>query len=198
MTDTQVDGRSAFVASRRASRRHGSPPGTWNSGGTGPACWRPGDRRLPGARRGPDRISRTAGPDTFQSTTDPVVFVDAALAIVERDAPIHERSQAWAHVTAESIEVGPNGDWEQWALTPVEATVETRTVPTINRGFGAVIEASVAASRLEIPATDRATSSDGSRTVRAVIERTGGPREREALEHIVSAHRLDAGAERIA
>ncbi|AEH35739.1 DUF447 domain-containing protein [Halopiger xanaduensis] len=124
------------------------------------------------------------GEGYVQFVDDPVVFVDAALSILERDDPILESAAAWVRVAVEPIERGTeNGtEWEKWELQPLAATVERTTVPTINRGFGAVVEATVAASRLDVPGYDEETLRDRLAYYDSVVERAGGPREREALE----------------
>jgi hypothetical protein len=55
-------------------------------------------------------------------------------------------------------------------------------VPTTNRGYYAVIEATVAASRLDAPGYDEAALRERIDYFAGVIERCGGEREREALE----------------
>jgi hypothetical protein len=88
-----------------------------------------------------------------QFSTDPVDFVDAACSIREEDEPVLESADAWAKVDAESVDRGTEGDtqWVDWELTPVESAIERETVPTTNRGYYAVVEATVAASRLDVP-----------------------------------------------
>ncbi|MGM0389535.1 MAG: DUF447 domain-containing protein, partial [Natrinema limicola] len=53
-----------------------------------------------------------------------------------------------------------------------------------DRGFGAVVEATVAASRLEVAAYDDAELRDRLAYFESVVDRAGGPREREALERV--------------
>ncbi|MFD1562479.1 DUF447 domain-containing protein [Haloarchaeobius amylolyticus] len=121
-----------------------------------------------------------------QFIDDPVVFADAALSIVEREEPILESACAWARVAVECVDAGNEGDteWEEWELRPLESGVERETVPTIDRGFGAVVEATVAASRLGVPAYDDAELRDRLTYFESVVDRAGGPREREALERV--------------
>jgi hypothetical protein len=72
----------------------------------------------------------------------------------------------------------------RWALSPTSATVRERTVPTINRGFYAVVDATVAASRLDVPAFDTGTLLDRLAYFADTVDRCGGPAEREAFERI--------------
>ncbi|GAB3669661.1 DUF447 domain-containing protein [Halopiger thermotolerans] len=126
------------------------------------------------------------GEGYVQFVDDPVVFADAALSILERDAPVLESAAAWVRVAVEPVDRGTeNGtEWEEWELRPLKAGVERTTVPTISRGFGAVVEATVAASRLGVPGYDVAELRDRLSYYELVVERAGGPREREALERV--------------
>ena len=117
---------------------------------------------------------------------DPVLFADAALSIVEREDPLPDAADAWVRVAAEPLETGTDDgtEWEEWALRPLEAGVESTTVPTIDRGFGAVVEATVAASRLGVAGYDDETLRERLEYCASVVTRAGGPREREALERV--------------
>ncbi|ELZ16871.1 hypothetical protein C477_14708 [Haloterrigena salina JCM 13891] len=124
---------------------------------------------------------------------DPVLFADAALSIAEREDPIPDAASAWARVAVESLETGVDEgtEWERWALRPVEAAVESTAVPTIDRGFGAVVEATVAASRLDVAGYDDAELRRRLEYYASVVDRAGGPREREALERVREHYRSD-------
>ena len=74
-----------------------------------------------------------------------------------------------------------------WALDPVESEVVRERVPTVNRGFGAVVDATVAASRLDVSGFETAELLDRLRYFAAVVERCGGPAEREAFARIDEA-----------
>ena len=126
------------------------------------------------------------GEGYVQFVDDPVVFADAALSIVEFEEPILESACAWTRVTVEQVDAGSEGDtdWEEWELRPLESGIERETVPTIDRGFGAVIEATVAASRLGVADYDDAALRDRLAYFESVVDRAGGPREREALERV--------------
>ncbi|ADB60775.1 protein of unknown function DUF447 [Haloterrigena turkmenica DSM 5511] len=117
---------------------------------------------------------------------DPVLFADAALSIVEREGPVPDAANAWARVSVESLETGVDEgtEWERWALRPVETAIESTTVPTIDRGFGAVVEATVAASRLGVAGYDDAKLRQRLEYYASVVDRAGDPREREALERV--------------
>ena len=54
-------------------------------------------------------------------------------------------------------------------------------MPTTNRGFAAVIEVTVAASRLDVPAYDETELRERLAYFADVVETCGGPREHEAL-----------------
>ena len=122
-----------------------------------------------------------------QFTVDPVDFVDAACSIREADEPVLSSADAWAKIEAGRIDAGTEGDtqWVEWALRPVEAAVEREAVPTTNRGYYAVIEATVAASRLDVPGYDSAVLRDRIDYFEGVVESCGGPRERAAFERFL-------------
>ncbi|MEF8843377.1 MAG: DUF447 domain-containing protein [Haloarculaceae archaeon] len=121
-----------------------------------------------------------------QFIRDSRTFVDAALSVREADDPIVEDADAWVHVEAERLGEGESGGtpWVDWALSPVESRVLRESVPTTNRGYYAVVEATVAASRLDVDAYDRAELLDRLRYFESVVETAGGPAEREAFERV--------------
>jgi hypothetical protein len=126
------------------------------------------------------------GGGVVQFVTDPRHFVDAAMTISEADAPVLDSADAWAEVSATMVESGTDGgtQWERWELRPVDAVVERARPWTINRGFGAVIDATVAASRLDVPAFDTDDLLDRLAYFSETVEKCGGPNEREAFERI--------------
>lgn len=128
------------------------------------------------------------GEGYVQFTRDPLDFVDAALAVREESDPVLRSADAWARVAVERIDEGTDGGtrWVEWALHPEETAVETRTVPTTTRGYNAVVEATVAASRLDVAAYDRETLTDRLAYFADVIETCGGDRERAALARLES------------
>ena len=129
----------------------------------------------------------------IQFSVDPADFVDAACSIRETDDPLLASANAWAKIEVESIDRGSEGDtqWVDWALTPVESAVERETVPTTNRGYYAVIEATVAASRLDVPGYDSGVLRDRIEYFGSVVERCGGPREQAAFERFLEHTGLD-------
>jgi hypothetical protein len=139
------------------------------------------------------------GGGVVQFTVDPRDFVAAALTVTERPDPVLASADAWVRVSATPVDDGESGgtDWEDWELRPVESEVRTRRVPTTNRGYNAVVEATVAASRLEVPAYDTATLLDRLARQEELVERCGGPAEREAFDRLsdVTAWREHRGDE---
>lgn len=165
------------------------PNGLWNLAALGLSAPDDGDDRVTARTWGATRTRgnfHRQGEGYVLFVDDPVVFADAALSIVEREAPIHDAANAWVRVAVDSLESGTEDgtEWEKWALRPLESAVESRTVPTIDRGFGAVVEATVAASRLEVPSYDEAGLRERLAYCASVVDRAGGPREREALERV--------------
>ena len=128
------------------------------------------------------RNFRERGEGYVQFTRDPVDFVEAACSIREEERPVLESADAWARVTVESIGTGQDGGtrWEEWALSPVEASVERRVVPVTNRAYGAIVEATVAASRLDVPTYDAAVLRERIRSVEKIVDRCGGARDERA------------------
>jgi len=124
---------------------------------------------------------------------DPELFVAAALGVEEREAPTLPAAAAWVRVAVERSDSGTDGgtEWVEWTLEPVEAVVRERTVPRINRGFGAVVEATVAASRLDVDAYDRPTLVERLAHLGSVVERCGGPAERRAFDRLVALSAWD-------
>ena len=121
-----------------------------------------------------------------QFARDPLLFAEAALSIREADEPVLDAADAWAEVDAERVDAGEDGDtrWEEWALRPVDSAVERRTVPTTNRGYYAVVEATVAASRLGVDAYDDDALRDRLAYFEGVVETCGGERERAAIRRV--------------
>ena len=132
------------------------------------------------------RNFRERGAGYVQFTRDPVDFVDAALAVREEDDPLLDGVDAWARVDVRRFDEGESGGTQfvDWALRPRESAVEQRAVPTTNRGYGAVVEATVAASRLDVDSYDSATLRERLGYFEEVALNCGGPREREAIERV--------------
>ncbi|KTG28024.1 DUF447 domain-containing protein [Haloferax profundi] len=126
------------------------------------------------------------GGGVVQFVTDPLDFVEAAMTIREEPSPVLDSADAWAEVEATQVGSGEDGGtrWERWELRPVDAAVESTRPFTINRGFGAVVDATVAASRLDVPTFDTDVLFDRLAYFAETVEKCGGPREREAFERI--------------
>jgi hypothetical protein len=132
------------------------------------------------------RNFRERGEGYVQFTRDPVDFAEAALSVREESEPVLSSADAWVRVSVEEIDSCEDGgtQWVEWALTAEESGVEQRAVPATNRGHGAVVEATVAASRLDVAGYDRGTLLDRLAYFESVVERAGGERERAAFERI--------------
>ena len=135
------------------------------------------------------RNFRERGRGFVQFTPDPVDFAEAAMTIREEPDPLLDSADAWAEVTVERVDSGEEGDtqWVEWELTPVDSGVERERPATTNRGYYAVIEATVAASRLGVDAYDQAALRDRLEYFESVVERCGGEREQAAFD-VVREH----------
>ncbi len=161
------------------------PNGKWNFAALGLHAGEPVTARTWGHTR-TRRNFHEEGVGVVQFLCDPLVFTESALSVHERDDSIHPATNAWARVSVESVDGGESGntEWEQWELTPVEADIERRTVPTTSRGYGAVIEATVAASRLDVPAYDTDELRERLDYFAEVVATCGGERDRDAMARI--------------
>jgi len=132
------------------------------------------------------RNFRERGSGYVQFTRDPADFAEAALSIREEADPVLDSADAWVRVDVERLDAGEDSgtQWVEWTLSPRESEVERRVVPTTNRGHAAVVEATVAASRLDVPAYDRETMLDRLAYFESVVETAGSEREREAYDRI--------------
>jgi hypothetical protein len=160
-------------------------PGTAEESGTAEG---PVTARTYGRTRTWRNFSERGG-GVVQFTVDPREFVDAALAVYEADDRLLPSADAWVEVTASEVDREAMGGTtvRTWALDPGESAVRTKRVPTINRGFGAVVDAAVAASRLDVPSAETAALLDRLRYAADVVDRCGGPAEREAFARIDEA-----------
>lgn len=124
------------------------------------------------------------GEGCVQFWTDPVDFVEAACSVRETDDPVLDSAAAWARVTVERVDAGEadGTEWVEWALRPVESVVRTRVVPTHSRARAAVVEATVAASRLGVPGYDDTTLRERIAHSADVVDACAGERERAAWE----------------
>jgi hypothetical protein len=119
-----------------------------------------------------------------QFVTDPELFVRAAVTVHEVDDPVLAAAWAWVAVEVESLATGTEGEteWERWALAPTDAAVERETVPTLSRGRMAVVEATVAASRLDVPSYDAADLRERLDWLASVVDAAGDDADHRALE----------------
>lgn len=161
------------------------PNGLWNAAALGLHAGDPVTARTWGNTRTRRNFHRQ-GECYVQFVDDPVTFANAALSILESSEPVLESACAWCRVAVERVDTGTDGgtDWEEWALWPLQSRIERETVPTIDRGFGAVVEATVAASRLDVGDYDEDELRDRLAYYASVVDRAGGSREREALERV--------------
>ncbi|QSG14213.1 DUF447 domain-containing protein [Halapricum desulfuricans] len=159
------------------------PNDRWNVAALGLHAGDPVTARTWGRTR-TRRNVEARGRGYVQFAPDPVAFAEAALTIREESEPILDSADAWAEVEFDRRESGTEGDteWVDWALRPVESRVERRGVRTTNRGYYAVVEATVAASRLGVEAYDQQRLRQRLDYFEGVVETCGGPPEREAFE----------------
>lgn len=183
MTDWPIDleGVTETVVTTRG------PEGRWNAAALGVHGGSPVTARTWGHTRTRQNFERR-GSGYVQFLADPEVFVDAALGISEHEEPILDATAAWTQVTVDRVTDGTEAgtSWVDWALYPEETTVSTRTVPRLRRGTAAVVEASVAASRLDVGAFDRETLSDRLDFFAEVVQRCGDDAEKRAMARIHS------------
>ena len=162
------------------------PNDRWNLAALGLFAGDPVTARTWGRTRTRRNVEARGG-GYVQFTRDPVDYVDAACSVRELAEPVLESVDAWARVAATARESGSEDgtEWVEWGLDPVETAVERRVVPTTDRGHAAIVEATVAASRLDVDAYDTDDLLDRLSYLEGVAERCGGPREREAFSRLV-------------
>jgi hypothetical protein len=132
------------------------------------------------------RNFRERGEGVVQFTTDPGDFVDAALSVREEAAPVLESADAWVQVRPRRVDAGESGGtrWVEWVLEPVVGAIRRERVPTTNRGRYAVVDATVAASRLDVPAYDADELLARLSYFADVVASAGSPAERAAFERV--------------
>ncbi len=167
------------------------PNGRWNVAALGVHAPDDPDDSATATTWGNTRTKRNfhrEGTGVVQFLRDPELFVRGALQIHEVDDPVLDAAAAWVEVEVGSVATGEDGgtEWERWRLDPVEAAVTDRRVPTIDRGLSAVVEATVAASRLDVPAYDTERMLDRLEYLDSVVESAGGPADRRAFERLTS------------
>ncbi|WP_323676658.1 DUF447 domain-containing protein [Halorubellus sp. PRR65] len=123
------------------------------------------------------------GEGVVQFTTDALDFANAALDVFETDAPVLESADAWVRVDATQVDARDEDGTriETWRLDPVESTVRRRVVPVVNRGHAAVVDATVAASRLGVDGFDDDALRERLERAVDVVSTCGGDRERAAI-----------------
>ncbi|WP_247728584.1 DUF447 domain-containing protein [Halovivax limisalsi] len=133
------------------------------------------------------------GTGWVQFSTDPVAFVDAALSIVELDEPVLVDAAAWVRVDVERVESGDEDgtEWVRWRLRPTAGAVRRTRVPRFARAPIAVVEASVAASRLDAPGYDAARGRAVIARAGETVRRTGDERTVRAFDRLLEHAGLD-------
>ena len=161
------------------------PTDRWNLAALGLFAGDPVTARTWGRTRTRRNLEARGG-GYVQFTRDPVDYVDAACSIRELTEPVLESADAWARVAATARESGSEDgtEWVEWGLDPVETAVERRVVPTTNRGHAAIVEATVAASRLDVPGYDADGLRDRIAYFAGVVDRCGSDRETAALRRL--------------
>lgn len=114
---------------------------------------------------------------------EPVLFVRSALSDIEPDAfeliegfPVLKDALAWIRFDCQCKKVGKISVVE---LTPVNGEVIRSTVKPVNRGFNAVIEASVDATRYVIFKEKKYLERIGD--FDKLVRKCGGAQEKEAM-----------------
>lgn len=161
------------------------PADRWNAAALGIHAGEPVTARTWGQTRTRQNFQRR-GTGYVQFVIDPVVFTEAALGIQEAEKPLLAAACAWVSVTVERIGSGVEGEteWVEWTLQPVQTAVLDERVPTLDRGRAAVVEATVAASRLTVVGYDRAELESQLTQLAAIVDRCGSQRDRAALTRI--------------
>lgn len=161
------------------------PNGRWNVAALGLHAGEPVTARTWGATRTKGNFERT-GEGYVQFTRDPVTFVEAALSVTSVDDPVLGDADAWVRVTVERVDAGVSDGtrWIDWRLHPVESHVERMVVPTVNRGYNALVEATVAASRLDVDAYDETALRARLDYLEGVVRKCGGEREGAAFDRL--------------
>ena len=161
------------------------PNGLWNAAALGVHAGDPVTARSYGNTRTRRNFERQGG-GVVQFVADPRDFVDAALSIHEVTDPVLDSADAWAEVQVSHVASRDESGTtiRTWELTPVEQAVVRERPATHNRGFAAVVEATVAASRLDTPGFDDDTLLERLVFFAETVERCGGERERAAMARV--------------
>lgn len=161
------------------------PDGGWNLAALGVRAGDPATARTWGETNTRENFER-AGRGVVTFVDDPVLFVEAALTERQAESPDIEGVAARVAVSVEEVDRGAEGGttWVDWALAPGESDVVRRSVPVTNRGFNAIVEMTVAASRLGVSVYDEETLRTRLTYFEEVVEMCGGEREAVALARI--------------
>ena len=164
------------------------PNDRWNLAALGLHAGDPVTARTYGNTRTRRNFERQGG-GVVQFVADPRTFVDAALSIREEPEPVLPSADAWVEVDAAFVDSRDEHGTtiREWELTTGESEVVRAGPTTINRGFGAVVEATVAASRLDTPGFKESELLDRLAFFADVVERCGGAREREAMRRVAAS-----------
>jgi len=161
------------------------PDGRWNVAALGVHAGDPATARTWGETVTRQNFERT-GEGVVAFPDEPVLFVEAALTERKADSPRLDGLAARVEVAVDERNRGTDGgtEWVDWALVPRDSAVVRRAVPVTNRGFNAVVEMTVAASRLGVTVYDDDTLRERLASFADVVETCGGRRERDALERL--------------
>jgi hypothetical protein len=162
------------------------PNGRWNAAALGLHRHDAGVTAQTYGRTRTWRNLRADGRGVINLITDPLQFVRAALSVYEPPAPVLPKTAAVVEVTATA-----GREWMEeatqmtrWELEPVWVSVRRWRLPTYRRGRIAVIDATVAASRLDVPGEDAAALCDELQRCAEIVERTGSRADRAAFAEI--------------
>ena len=132
------------------------------------------------------RNLRADGRGVVNLVTDPMQFVQAALSVFEPRGAVLRDAAAVVEVTATATD-----EWTErttqmtrWELQPVWVSIRSWRLPTYRRGQIAVIDATVAASRLDVPDVDVAELRAELERCATIVERTGSSGDRAAFAEI--------------
>ncbi len=179
------------------------PDGQWNLAALGlhaPEDHQPSDplsARTWGNTRTRGNLDRGSAAHV-QLVDDPVDFVSAALDRWEREEPVLPSAAASTTITAQRRESGTERgvSWVDWELRPQRSRIYRQVVPALSRGSVAVVEMTIAASRLGVPGYDADVLFDRLDEYARIALRCGGSRERRAVRRVAdvsdwSLDRLD-------
>jgi len=135
------------------------------------------------------RNFRERGEGVVQFTPDPLAFAEAALTVREESDPVIDAADAWVRVEVERVADGERGgtQWVDWLLHPQATEVRRERVGALDRASLAVVEATVAASRLDVPTYDTDELLDRLAFYDEVVATAGGDHARAAFDVVDEA-----------